>query len=114
MKYNPSVVLSYYLDEHNIELVPEHRFSPDRDWRFDFALKSGVEGTGPRVAIEVDGGLFVGGRHSRGAGAVEDILKLNTALILGWRVVRCTPADVCMDDFAEVVKQVIAVSADKS
>ena len=67
-------------------LVAEHRFAaPARQWRFDFAhLPS-------RVAIELDGGTWAGGRHTRGAGFERDCEKLNTAAQLGWRIFRLTP-----------------------
>lgn len=112
MKYNTNVVIDYYA-EHGIDLVPEHYFHPERRWRFDFVVKSKAlhsKDNDVKVAIEVDGGLFSGGRHSRGAGAVKDMEKLNTALTLGWRVVRTTPQDVCMIDTVEIVKKVIEVA----
>lgn len=58
----------------------EHRFAPPRKWRFDVAwLKQ-------KVAIEINGGIFRRGRHSRGAGQVKDFEKLNEAQRLGWVV----------------------------
>jgi hypothetical protein len=54
------------------------------DWRFDFAWVS--EG----VALELDGGTWANGRHSRGAGYAEDCRKLNAAVTMGWRVYRLT------------------------
>ena len=51
------------------KLVEEHYFNPARKWRFDFAhLES-------RVAIELEGGIWSGGRHTRppgGMGASDD------------------------------------------
>lgn len=65
--------------------VPEHRFAPPRRWRFDLAW---VE---RKVALEIEGGIFVAGRHSRGAGMLADMEKYNEATLRGWRVYRCTP-----------------------
>lgn len=70
------------------EPVRELRFSPPRRWRFDLAWPA------LRVAAEVDGGAWVGGRHTRGAGFAADAEKLNAATLQGWRVVRFTPAMV--------------------
>lgn len=56
-----------------------------RRWRFDVALPAFM------VAAEVDGGVFVGGRHTRGAGVEADCRKLGAAVELGWLVVRGTP-----------------------
>jgi very-short-patch-repair endonuclease len=63
----------------------EHRFHPERRWRLDFAWPD------VRVAVEVDGGAWVGGRHVSGQGFEEDCHKLSMAAALGWRVLRVTP-----------------------
>lgn len=62
--------------------------SVGRKFRADFAFVS------DRILIEVEGGVFSGGRHTRGAGFTEDCVKYNTATVLGWRVLRVTPAQV--------------------
>jgi hypothetical protein len=54
------------------------------DWRFDFAWPDRL------VAVEIDGGVWSRGRHTRGAGYIEDRRKLNRAVQLGWRVVGFT------------------------
>ena len=66
----------------------EYRFHPVRKWRFDYAW---VE---QKVALEQEGGVFRGGRHTSGAGFVKDIEKYNTATMLGWRIIRGTPQQV--------------------
>jgi very-short-patch-repair endonuclease len=63
----------------------EFRFHPIRRWRFDYAF------LGPKLAVEIEGGTWQGGRHSRGAGYEADAEKQNTALGMGWRLVRYTP-----------------------
>ena len=77
--------------------VEEHQFavSIGRRWRFDFAWPDRM------LAVEIDGGAFSGGRHTRGAGFSEDCRKLNAATLLGWRVLRFTGAD--LDDHHGVV-----------
>lgn len=67
------------------EWEAEAMFHPTRNWRFDFANEAGL------VAIEVDGGAYTRGRHTRGAGFVEDQAKRNAAVMLGWAVLHCTP-----------------------
>ena len=67
------------------EPVREHRFHETRKWRFDFAYPS------QKLAIEVEGGVWSGGRHTRGSGFTNDCEKYNAALMNGWRVYRCTP-----------------------
>lgn len=62
--------------------------APERLWRFDFA----IERLG--IAIEIEGGIFTEGRHSRGRGYQRDLEKYNTATALGWRVFRFSVEDV--------------------
>jgi very-short-patch-repair endonuclease len=62
----------------------EYRFDPKRRWRFDFAWPAQL------VAVEVEGGSWVNGRHTRGSGFAEDCRKYNEAACLGWRVLRVT------------------------
>lgn len=68
--------------------TPEYRFHAKRKWRFDYAF---VE---QKVALEVEGGVFIRGRHSRGAGMVKDMEKYNNAASLGWRLLRVTPSQL--------------------
>ena len=69
-------------------LVAEHRFHPTRRWRFDFAHVAA------KVAIEIEGGRWTNGRHTRGAGFSEDCEKYIEAQILGWVVLRLTDAQI--------------------
>jgi very-short-patch-repair endonuclease len=68
--------------------VTEYRFHPTRKWRFDYAWPE------KSLALEVDGGGFVQGRHSRGLGIQRDCEKMNEAAVHGWRVLRVTPRHV--------------------
>lgn len=68
----------------NEKPVREYRFYSDRLWRFDFAYPD------RKIAIEVEGGTWTGGRHTRGRGFEGDCEKYNTAELLGWRVFRFT------------------------
>lgn len=64
----------------------EYRFHPTRKWRFDFAWILGDH----RIALEIEGGVFIRGRHTQGAGYAKDAEKYNQAALLGWRIYRVT------------------------
>lgn len=59
----------------------EHRFHPTRKWRFDLAWPE------LKLAVEVDGGTWVQGRHNRGSSIEKEYEKGAEAAILGWRVI---------------------------
>lgn len=69
---------------HLPEPEREYRFKDGRRWRFDYAFPV------HRLAVEVEGGTWVDGRHSRGSGFEKDCEKYAEAVILGWRVIRVT------------------------
>jgi hypothetical protein len=68
--------------------VSEYRFSTRR-FRFDYAWPDKL------VALEVDGGIWSRGRHVRGKGWLLDSQKLNLAASMGYRMLRCTPKQLC-------------------
>ena len=63
----------------------EVRFHPTRKWRFDLAWPA------MRLAVEVEGGSWTHGRHTRGSGFESDCEKYNEAALAGWTVLRVTP-----------------------
>lgn len=83
--------------------VPEFGFAKaiGRRWRFDWAWPE------HKIALEVQGGLFVQGRHSRGAALLQEHEKLNAAAALGWRVLFTTPAQL-LTDGPDLLKQAMS------
>jgi hypothetical protein len=73
------------------DLQEEFEFSPTRGWRFDFAHLPSL------TAIEIEGGTWSGGRHTRGKGYSEDCQKYNAAVHLNWRLFRLT-SDMLTND----------------
>ena len=55
-----------------------------RRWRFDFAFPELM------LAVEVEGGTWSRGRHTRGQGFEGDCIKYNSAALMGWTVLRFT------------------------
>lgn len=64
--------------------VCEYKFCETRRWRFDFAWLE------RKIAVEIEGGTWTGGRHTRGSGFAKDCEKYNHAALDGWRVFRFT------------------------
>lgn len=63
----------------------EYVFHPVRKWRFDYAFPDA------KIALEVEGGVYTGGRHIRPKGFLGDVDKYNAASVMGWRVLRVVP-----------------------
>lgn len=60
----------------------EFKFHPTRRWRFDVAILDRL------LALEIDGGGYIQGRHHRKAGRDADNEKSREAQALGWMIVR--------------------------
>lgn len=73
-----------HLRAHGIPFEREYRFHPERKWRADFFIE-------PDILVEIEGGVFIQGRHNRGASMVADMDKYNAATIRGYRVFRFEP-----------------------
>ena len=79
------------------DLVKEYRFHQARKWRADFAhLPS-------RTLIEIEGGIWVNGRHNRAAGFAADLEKYLEAALEGWRVVRLGPKELTADHTGRLI-----------
>jgi very-short-patch-repair endonuclease len=83
--------------------ILEYRFHSERKWRFDFAFIPQL------VALEVEGGTWIKGRHSRGKGLERDCEKYNEAAILGWKVIRATTNMVNDGRALKFVEKALAV-----
>lgn len=84
------------------ECIKEYRFYKARKWRFDYAMPL------YKIAVEVEGGVWTGGRHIRPQGFLGDIEKYNTATLMGWRVFRVTPDDLYKTATLNLIKQAIS------
>ena len=80
----------------------QYRFVPARLYRFDRAWP----GHG-MVAVEIQGGLWVNGAHSRGSGVERDCVKLSIAAALGWRVLPISKAMIEDGTAVELIAQAL-------
>jgi len=82
-------------------VVTEYRFHARRRWRFDYAWPEQM------LALEIEGGVWSGGRHVRGKGFLGDMEKYNAAALAGWRVLRVTPGQLVDGSAARLVRRAL-------
>ena len=79
--------------------ILEYKFCEQRKWRGDFVWLE------PRkVLLEIEGGIWSQGRHTRGKGFTNDCEKLNTASLQGFLVLRVTKYHLISGDALKWLK----------
>ena len=91
-----------------IQIEKEYKFHPARRWRFDYAFPFLM------IAVEVDGGVWTGGRHINPAGYINDMEKLNTAASMGWLVLRITTDDRFASKTFELISKAVEYRINES
>jgi very-short-patch-repair endonuclease len=81
-------------------LEREYRFHAERRWRADFAHLQA------RCLIEVEGGIWVNGRHNRAAGFNADLEKYLEAGLAGWRVFRLGPDQITLENVQRLASSI--------
>ena len=87
--------------ELDVIVTPEYRFDDTRKWRIDYAIID------HKIAIEVEGGAWTRGRHTRGAGFIADMDKYNELTRHGWRLIRVTPQKLMSMKTINLIKDLI-------
>lgn len=80
----------------------ELRFHDERAWRFDLSWPAAM------LAVEIDGGIWTKGRHTRPQGYEDDCRKLNEAAVMGWTVLRVTGGMVRSKEALACVERALA------
>lgn len=85
---NPSeleALLMLHIRAHKIPTpMAEYKFNPKRKFRFDFAWPDYL------FAVEIEGGIWINGRHNTGIGFENDCIKYQDGILLGWDIYRVT------------------------
>lgn len=97
----PEDLFAFQCKAAKIKVECEFLFHPTRKWRADFLL------VGYMVLIEIEGGLWVNGRHSRGSGMQADMEKYNAAARLGYRILRFSPDMVKTGEALQTIEDVM-------
>jgi len=75
-------------NKYKVKVEKEYQFHPKYKYRFDYAIPE------IKVAFEIEGGIYIRGRHNNPVGYTEDCIKYNLATFLGWKVYRFTTEQV--------------------
>lgn len=93
--------LAMQLRAVKIQFEQEFRFHPKRKWKADFHL------IGKKILIEVEGGIWSGGRHTRGMGYIGDMEKYNSATMMGYQVIRFSTEQVKLGSAIEQIEKMV-------
>lgn len=99
--------LAFQFRAYHMTPEREYRFHPRRQWKFDFCFPEA------RVGIECEGGIFSGGRHTRGKGFADDCEKYNAAAALGWIVLRYPAKAIKSGEAIIQIRTVLAAQAER-
>lgn len=83
-------------------LEKEFIFYHGRRWRADFAH------TPSRTLVEIEGGIWIQGRHNRAEGFLADIEKYFEAALAGWTVLRLSECQLTLEAVERIVRFVEA------
>ncbi len=97
---NEIIIIQVLQKQTGFDFIKEHKFHDSRKWRFDLANLE------TKTAVEIEGGIFCNGRHTRGNGYLADMEKYNAAIELGWSVLRYTPDQIWHNKTHEQIKTV--------
>lgn len=96
------LTFAFQLDALGIRYEREALLVPGRKFRFDFVFDAA------RLVVEVDGGTWAGGRHTRGAGFAKDCEKAALARIHGgWCTLHVTADQVKDGRAAKWVEEIV-------
>ena len=76
--------------------LKEYKFCTTRKWKIDYYHVWGL-------AVEIEGAVWVNGRHTRGSGFVKDMEKYNRLTEQGIFLLRYTPDKIDFDQIKEVL-----------
>ena len=82
----------------------EFRFAKEamgRQWRSDFAWPD------QKILVEVEGGIWIKGRHTRGKGFELDCRKYNAAAELGYKVFRFTSSMLYSGEAINTIERIL-------
>lgn len=89
---------------------PEYKFHPARKWRIDYYF----ERDGVRVGLEIEGGIYSGGRHTRPGGFMGDMEKYNEMSVAGIYLVRAKSTKLPTMETINILKRIFTNGGNKA
>lgn len=86
---------------------PEHMFHDSRKWRIDYAWPD------DKVALEVEGGVWTRGGHTRGSGFMKDVEKYNEVALHGFVLIRTVPDDLFKEHTLDLIERAITLQSER-
>ena len=77
--------------------IPEYQFLVNRKFRIDYAWPEYL------VGMEIEGGIYSGGRHITPKGFINDMEKYNLMNEHGWNLLRYAPKKI---DYLQILKTI--------
>ena len=78
-----------------------------KNWRFDLAWPDLM------LAVEIEGGAWIRGRHNRGTGFLEDLKKYGAAQRLGWTIYRTAGELITSGEALKTIEQLIQACSER-
>ena len=101
MKINADILKQLIKEDLNLDVILEYKFHPVRRWKNDLFISS------LGIAIELEGGVYSQGRHTRGSGFLGDIEKYNALTLQGFKLLRYAHVKHTYNDIIEDLKSYI-------
>ncbi len=102
------------LIELGVEYHRQYQFHATRKWKADFAIWCAFPEShaffGKTILLEIEGGEFSGGRHTRGTGLVNDCIKYNEAVMCGYIILRFSGLMVKRGDVKKYLQENVLTS----
>ena len=100
------IIFENLLTKEGIEFIAEFAFFPERKWRVDYMIINGCN----RVAVEVEGGIWTGGRHTSPQGFIKDMEKYNKLSECGIFLLRYSYDNLIKKETIEQIKVTLTLA----
>lgn len=87
------------LKEEGISFKTQPKLIPGRQFKTDIFIP-------PHIVIEVEGGVWTGGRHTRGSGFVKDIEKYNLYTLNGYKLLRFSSSELTKKNLPKTISTI--------